>query len=70
MNVGVAVVIGAALIAAAIAVSHRYAIRAHRVGCNSEQSACSGAWRVDQWTGGVQFCQYANTAGCFVVPAK
>lgn len=70
MNLGLAIILAAALIAGGIAVSHRYAISAHRVGCNGENSACSGAWRVDQWTGETQFCEYGNVAMCVPVHEK
>lgn len=69
MNPSVAIIIGAALIAGSIAVSHRYTISAHRVNCNIESSPCSGTWRVDEWTGKVEFCEYANTAACYTVTA-
>ncbi len=53
MNVAVALVIGT-LLAAAIAVSHRYEIVAH--GCGNAGGSC--AWWVDQWTGRTQLCEY------------
>jgi hypothetical protein len=56
MNIGLAIVISAALIAGAIAVSHRYEIEAHP--CTANGGNCSRAWRTDQWTGKVVFCQY------------
>jgi hypothetical protein len=70
MKLGAAIVIAAALIAAAIAASNRYAISAHRVGCNNDNSACSGAWRVDQWTGSMQFCEHGNFAMCVPVSLR
>ena len=47
-----ALLIGAALIAGAIAVSHRYVIVAHSCG-----EGCSQAWWIDQWTGHPAFCE-------------
>jgi hypothetical protein len=43
---GLALLIGAALIAGAIAVSHRYEITAHA--CGTAGGDCSRAWRIDQ----------------------
>jgi hypothetical protein len=56
MNIGVSVVVGAAMIAGAIAVSHRFSLEVHA--CSANNSNCSRAWRVDQWTGKIVFCQY------------
>jgi hypothetical protein len=67
MNIGAAIVIGAALVAGAMAISHRYAISAHRVACNDEHSACSGVWRLDQWSGEMWFCQHANFGLCMTI---
>jgi hypothetical protein len=67
MKSGAAIVIGAALIAGAIAISHRYEINAHRVECPVERSPCSVVWRVDQWTGETWYCQRANNPFCMVV---
>ena len=58
MNLGIALVIGAALIAAGIAVSHRYDLVAHA--CGSAGGDCTRAWLVDQWTGRMLLCEFAS----------
>ena len=58
MNLRLAIVIGAALIGSAIAVSHRYVIAAHP--CGSTGGDCSRAWRVDQWTGQTSLFEFAS----------
>lgn len=50
-----ALVIGAALIAAAIAVSHRYSM-----GVVNGADDYSSVWRVDQWTGKILTCDYGK----------
>lgn len=58
MNLSLAIVIGATLIAAAIALSHRYDLSSVApVSCNATQQ-CVGAWRADNWTGEVAYCEY------------
>jgi hypothetical protein len=54
VNLAVAIIIGAALIAGAIAISHRYAIVSHACGTSYD---CSYAWRVDQWSGRTMLCE-------------
>jgi hypothetical protein len=56
MNLGWAMVISAATIAAVVGISHRYEIRA--TSCEPSETACSRLWRVDQWTGAMTFCEY------------
>jgi hypothetical protein len=46
-----ALVVGAALIAVAIAVSHRYSVVTHACGGD-----CSRAWIINQWTGKAVVC--------------
>jgi hypothetical protein len=58
MNLGLSVVIAAALIGSAIAVSHRYVIAAHP--CGAAAGDCSRTWRVDQWTGQTSLCEFAS----------
>lgn len=67
MNIGLAIVIGAALIGAGIAVSHRYAIAAHT--CAGSGGNCSHAWRVDEWTGRMTFCDYVPIGPGSLEPA-
>jgi hypothetical protein len=57
MNIAIAIVLGALLIAAAVAVSHRYAIAGFS--CNVTSDICSHAWILDNWTGRVSLCEYA-----------
>lgn len=57
MNQGLAIVIGAALIAIAIAISHRYEIAVFALAPNYE-----GAWRVDNWTGQILYCDRGASA--------
>ena len=56
MSLGLPIVLAAALIAAGIAISHRYAIDAHA--CAANNGNCSRVWRVDEWTGRMLFCEY------------
>jgi len=63
MNLGVAIVVGAALIAATIAVSHRYVVVAHACG-----ATCSRAWLINQWTGRMVMCEYDSTASANNIP--
>jgi hypothetical protein len=55
MSLGVPIIVAAALIGAALTISHRYAISAHA--CGADEGNCSRVWRVDQWTGEILFCQ-------------
>jgi hypothetical protein len=59
-----ALVIGAALIAAAIAVSHRYSIVTHSCGDD-----CSRAWIVNQWTGRAIICDFKIIVGQMPTPS-
>jgi hypothetical protein len=63
----VALVIGAALIAAALAASHRYTIAAHA--CTGNGGNCSRAWRVDEWTGKMMLCDYTPIGPGSLEPA-
>ena len=57
----VAPIIGAALIAAAIALSFRYTVT----------GAGSAVWRVDRWTGAMWFCtQFPRTGRQVCYPAR
>jgi hypothetical protein len=58
MNQGLAVAIGAMLIAAAIALSHRYEIAPIMLAPDYV-----AAWRVDNWTGEILYCDKGNVAG-------
>jgi hypothetical protein len=62
IELAVALVIAAALIAASIAVSHRYDLRAHVAGKCTDSSIypCDRAWLVDQWTGRMQICEFGS----------
>jgi len=51
MNVAAAMLIGAAIIAGAIALSHRYIIAAASGG------DAAYAWRIDQWSGQITLCK-------------
>jgi hypothetical protein len=64
IELAVALVIAAALIAASIAVSHRYDLRAHVAGKCTDSSIypCDRAWLVDQWTGRMQICEFGSSA--------
>jgi hypothetical protein len=51
MNVAIAVLIGAAIVAGAIALSHRYTIAAASGG------DAAYAWQIDQWSGQITLCK-------------
>jgi hypothetical protein len=68
INFALPIVVAAALIAAAIAISHRYEIRA--TACSPSETVCSRTWRVDQWTGAMSFCEYKGLPDCIAVPAQ
>ena len=68
MNLGIALVMGAALIAGATAVTHRYVIKA--TACNPSEAVCSRAWLIDQWTGAMTFCEYKGLPDCVRVRAS
>lgn len=55
MNYSIAIIIGAALIAGAFAISHRYQIVTAALAPNYVV-----AWRLDNWTGDILYCDYAN----------
>jgi hypothetical protein len=67
MNLGLALVIAAALMAAGFAVSHRYLIETHA--CSANNGNCSRVWRVDQWTGRMMFCDYTPMGPGSLEPA-
>jgi hypothetical protein len=56
MNWGWGIVLGALLIGAAIALSHRYEIAATALG----QDYVS-LWRVDNWTGEILYCDHGDS---------
>ncbi|MDE2232503.1 MAG: hypothetical protein KGJ90_00025 [Patescibacteria group bacterium] len=70
MNIPTSALIGAGLIAMAIMFSHRYDLAS--ASCTGSEPRCSHAWVVDEWTGGVRFCEYyppqvmmtAHMVGC------
>ena len=59
---GLALIVAAVLLAAAVAVSHRYAIQV--TACSPSEEVCSRAWMVDQWTGVMSFCEYKGLPDC------
>jgi hypothetical protein len=59
-----ALVIGAALIAAAIAAANRYSVVATPCGDD-----CSRAWEVNRWTGQMRLCEYQRMGGNRLLPA-
>jgi hypothetical protein len=67
MNLGLAIVIAAALIGAGFAISHRYEISAHA--CTANSGNCSRVWRVDQWTGHMMFCEHVPQPPAALEPA-
>jgi hypothetical protein len=58
MNQSLAIVIGAALLAAAIALSHRYEIKSVML-----PPDYVAAWRVDNWAGELLYCDKGTVAG-------
>jgi len=55
MNIGASIIVAAALLAAAFAVSHRYTVLA--IGGDHDYTSM---WRVDQWTGRVLLCDFGT----------
>ena len=51
MSPGIALLIGSVVIAAALAVSHRYTVAAASGG------DAAYAWKIDQWTGQITLCK-------------
>jgi hypothetical protein len=64
MNQGVAIIIGTTLIAAAIAVSHRYQIATAMLAPDYVL-----VWRVDNWTGEILYCDRGAVPGVGCEPA-
>jgi len=61
MNIPGAIVLGAALISASIALSHRYEM----VRFDTKDGTPPGVWRSDNWTGDMMFCDKSVTGeGC------
>jgi hypothetical protein len=62
MNLSVAVILGSVAIAIAIGMSHRFTISSvERVDCSlatPPSHQCVGAWRADNWTGSMDYCEY------------
>ena len=67
MNLGLSLVIAAALLAGGFAISHRYTIKAHA--CSYNSGNCSRVWRVDQWTGRMTFCEHVPETVASLEPA-
>ncbi len=51
MKLGITLLIGTIIIAAALAISHRYTVAAASGG------DAAYAWRIDQWTGNIILCK-------------
>jgi hypothetical protein len=58
MNLGWALIVAAALIAGAMAVSHRYSLGVHACTGAEAQDACSRGWLADNWTGKIMHCEF------------
>lgn len=64
MNIGWGIIVGGALLAASIAISHRYEMSSF-----ASTGGYVGLWRADNLTGEILFCDKSDTAPAACKPA-
>ena len=65
MNAGWGIVVGAAVIACSVAISHRY-----EIGTFAGQSGYAALWRSDNLTGEILYCDRSDIANAACKPAE